>query len=51
MSKTILITGANGFLGSSITKIALKKKYKVKVLVRKKSDLVNLTNLKVVMVI
>jgi len=47
MSKTILITGANGFLGSSITKIALKKKYKVKVLVRKKSDLVNLTNLKV----
>ena len=39
MNKKILVTGANGFLGSAITKIALKKKYKVSVLVREKADL------------
>ncbi len=42
MVKKILITGANGFLGSSITKLAIKKGYKVNVLVRKDSDLTNL---------
>ena len=42
MNKKILVTGANGFLGSAITKIALKKKYKVSVLVREKADLKNL---------
>ena len=42
MSKKILITGANGFLGSAITKLALKKGYKVSVLVRKNSNLDNL---------
>ena len=47
MSKTILITGANGFLGSAITRKALEKKYKVKVLVRQTSDISNLENLDV----
>ena len=40
MNKKILVTGANGFLGSAITKIALKKqKYKVSVLVKRKGRL------------
>ncbi len=39
MSKRIFITGANGFLGSSITKLALKKKFKVRALVRKNSNI------------
>jgi len=42
MSKKILITGANGFLGSAITKLAIKKGYKVSVLIRKNSNLDNL---------
>ena len=42
MNKKILITGANGFLGSAITKQALKKKFKVNVLVRKNTNLKNL---------
>ncbi len=42
MTKKILITGANGFLGSAIVKLGLKKGYKVNVLVRKNSDLENL---------
>ena len=46
MSKKILITGANGFLGSSIVKLALKKKYKVNVLVRNNADLTNLAQIK-----
>ena len=47
MSKKILITGANGFLGSAITRKALEKKFKVKVLVRETSDISNLKNLDV----
>lgn len=47
MSKTIFITGANGFLGSRIVKMAIKKKYKVIGLVRKNSKLDNLKNLDV----
>jgi len=43
MSKKILITGANGFLGSAITKLAIKKGYKVSVLIRNNSNLDNLT--------
>ena len=35
MPKTILITGANGFLGSRIAIIAKKRKYNVIALVRK----------------
>ena len=46
MSKTILVTGANGFLGSAITKLALKKGYKVNVLIRRNSDIKNIKNLK-----
>ncbi len=42
MTKKILITGANGFLGSSITKLGLKKGFAVNVFVRKNSDLSNL---------
>lgn len=47
MSKKILITGANGFLGSAITRKALDKKYKVLVLVRECSDISNLKDLDV----
>ena len=47
MSKKIFITGANGFLGTSITKLALKKKFKVRALVRKNSDISNLKKLNV----
>ncbi len=46
MSKKLLITGANGFLGSSIVKLALKKKYKVNALVRNNTDLTNLEQIK-----
>tara|TARA_B100000900_G_scaffold396977_1_gene396817 strand:- start:225 stop:1211 length:987 start_codon:yes stop_codon:yes gene_type:complete len=46
MNKKILITGANGFLGSAITRLALKKKFKVNVLVRKNTNLQNLEKLK-----
>jgi len=42
MVKKILITGANGFLGSAITKLGIKKGYKVNILVRKDSNLTNL---------
>tara|TARA_B100000035_G_scaffold231671_1_gene199851 strand:- start:617 stop:1612 length:996 start_codon:yes stop_codon:yes gene_type:complete len=42
MVKKILITGANGFLGSAITKLGIKKGYKVNILVRKDSNLANL---------
>jgi len=36
MSKKILITGANGFLGSAITKLAIKKKLQGKCFGKKK---------------
>ena len=47
MSKTVLITGANGFLGSRIAMIAIKRKYNVLALVRKSSNLENLKDLNV----
>ena len=47
MSKRILITGANGFLGSHIVLKAKEKKYKIRVLVRDNSDLTNLSGLDV----
>ena len=45
MTKKILITGANGFLGSAITKLGLKKGFKVNILIRKDSDTSNLENI------
>ena len=45
MSKKILVTGANGFLGSAITRLALKKGFKVNVLIRKNSNIDNLKNI------
>ena len=42
MVKKILITGANGFLGSAITKLGIKKGYEVSILVRKNCNLTNL---------
>ena len=45
MSKKILVTGANGFLGSAITKLALNKGFKVNVLVRKSSNTDNLKSI------
>ena len=45
MSKKILITGANGFLGSAITRVAIKKKYDIRVLIREESDTSNLDGL------
>ena len=47
MSKKILITGANGFLGSALTRFAKKKKFNVRVLVRDGSDISNLEKLNV----
>ncbi len=46
MNKKILITGANGFLGSAITRLAIKKKFRVNVLVRKKTNIQNLDKIK-----
>ena len=37
--------GANGFLGSVITKLGLKKGFKVNILIRKNSDTSNLENI------
>ena len=42
MVKKILITGANGFLGSAITKLGLKKGYKVNIFIRRDSNITNL---------
>ena len=47
MKKTIFITGANGFLGSRIVRLAIKKKFRVKAFVRKNSNLDNLKDLNV----
>lgn len=38
-TKTIIITGANGFIGSNLTRFFLKKGYNVHITIRKSSDL------------
>jgi nucleoside-diphosphate-sugar epimerase len=44
--KEILVTGANGFIGSHICEALLDKNYSVRALVRKTSDISNIENLK-----
>ncbi len=46
MNTKILITGANGFLGSAIVKLAIKKKFRVNVLVRENTNLKNLEKIR-----
>ncbi len=41
----ILITGANGFIGSAVLKLLLNKGYEVRAMVRKGSDKRNFSNL------
>ena len=41
MSKSIVITGATGFVGSNLTSFFLKKNYEVHIIVRPNSDLSN----------
>lgn len=43
--KTILLTGATGFLGSHLLKHLVKKKYKVVILKRSTSDIFRITNI------
>ena len=47
---TTLVTGATGFLGSAVTRELLKDGRKIKLLVRKDSDLTNTTGLQVELV-
>jgi CDP-paratose synthetase len=42
--KNVLITGGNGFLGSNIIKLLIKKKYKIFATKRNKSNLIRLKN-------
>ena len=42
--KKVLITGGNGFLGSNIIKLLIKKKYKIFATKRNKSNLIRLKN-------
>ena len=50
MTKRLLITGANGFVGSHLTETALKNGYEVFAAVRKNSDLSFLQNTKATLV-
>lgn len=50
MTKRLLITGANGFVGSHLTEAALKSGYEVFAAVRKNSDLSFLQNTKAALV-
>lgn len=45
MSKKVIVTGANGFLGSNLCKKLLEQGYKVSVLVRRNSDISELAHL------
>ncbi len=45
--KKVIVTGANGFLGTHLCKKLIERGYEVSVLVREKSDLSDLKNIKV----
>jgi len=45
--KTILVTGANGFVGARLSKVLLKRGYAVRALARKTSDLTRLEDMAV----
>ena len=47
MSKQIIITGANGFIGSHVTELFCKERYKVGCFVREKSNLRYIKHLKI----
>jgi nucleoside-diphosphate-sugar epimerase len=46
MMKNIIVTGATGFVGSNLVRLLLKKNFKIYVILRTDSDLVNLTDIK-----
>lgn len=45
-NKKVFITGANGFIGANLTKLLINKNYNVSILVRKKSNLWRLNEIK-----
>jgi nucleoside-diphosphate-sugar epimerase len=46
MMKNIVVTGATGFVGSNLVRFLLKKDFKIYVILRTDSDLLNLTDIK-----
>jgi nucleoside-diphosphate-sugar epimerase len=44
-SKTVFVTGGNGFIGANLVRLLLKKDYKIHILVRKNADLWRIKNL------
>lgn len=46
MMKSIVVTGATGFVGSNLVRFLLKKNFKIYVILRTDSDIANLTDVK-----